>query len=247
MQEYLSKANDMAKMAGAAYLNKDNGKRVYNAIGYPYHKFLENDGAQAHIAWDNKSYVICFRGTQEMSDIKADLNALPKRSQTKGWVHMGFYKEVEKLWDQLTTHVEKYGKEKQIYITGHSLGAAMATIAASRLDIDNINCLMTFGSPRVGTRSFVKNCKIPHYRFVNNNDVVTSVPFIFMGYKHHGTLMYISHFGMIKSMSLWQRLKDKIRGRLSAWKKRMAFDGYYDHDINYYIKYTREIWTSGME
>ena len=67
----------------------------------------------------------------------------------------------------------------------HSLGAALATICASRLDAHE---LYTFGSPRVGNRAFVKEMKndgIQHYRFVNNNDIVTGVPFPLRVYINH--------------------------------------------------------------
>jgi triacylglycerol lipase len=130
----------------------------------------------------------------------------------------------------------------KIVCTGHSLGAAIATIVASRLDADE---LYTFGSPRVGNKAFVDemmNDKIKHYRFVNNNDVVTTVPFAFMGYRHNGDLIYINFYGNIRKMTTWQRIKDKWRGRWHALKKGQPFDGAFDHSITlYYEKLARHV------
>ena len=69
---------------------------------------------------------------------------------------------------------------------------------------------------------------------VSNNDVVTKVPFWFMGYKHHGTEWYINHYGNFRSKTFWQRFKDNWRGRWKAIKKRQLFDGMYDHSITGY-------------
>jgi triacylglycerol lipase len=126
--------------------------------------------------------------------------------------------------------------EKKIYVCGHSLGGAMATIAASRMEMSyKIKCLYTFGSPRVGNRTWLKNCKFEHYRFVNNNDLVTRVPPAFMLYKHHGTLVYINHYGNIRKMTPWQRIKDKFRGYMSG-----LLDGMKDHSMPNYVEATEK-------
>lgn len=227
----LEKANKFAKLANMAYLDEE-GKKGYKLLNYSGHKFLDIDGAQCHIVWNKEEIVICFRGTEpdELTDVLADLNAIPRKSMTDGWVHSGFRGELDKLWDSI---LEVYNKQKDLplYICGHSLGAAMATIATSRLP-ETIE-LYTFGSPRVGTRSFVKNIKTPHYRFVNNNDVVTKVPLFLMGYKHHGNLVYINHYGKIRKMTAWQRIKDKFRGYRDG-----ILDGAKDHSMTNYVNYT---------
>ena len=54
------------------------------------------------------------------------------------------------------------------YITGHSLGGALAQIASAALSRDNLAACYTFGSPRVGTAGFDEQVKCPHYRVINN-------------------------------------------------------------------------------
>lgn len=237
----LEKCHEMAKCAHIAYLDGTEAKPKYAELGYSNHVFLEDDGAQCHIIWNADDVVLCFRGTEpnEFSDIRADLNALPSRAQTKGFVHMGFQNEVDKLWDEIMQTLSSNNIcNKNYFICGHSLGGAMATIAAARLG--ETRCLYTYGSPRAGTRKFIKTIKCKHYRHVNNNDIVPKVPFAIMGYKHHGELRYINHYGHIRRMTWWQRFKDGWRGRKAAWKKGAKFDGAYDHGMDYYVQYTKE-------
>ena len=226
----------MAKLASNAYLDGKDAKPVMKELGFTGHKFFENDGAQCHAVWDKEQYVLCFRGTEptELSDLLADLNAIPRGSMTHGWVHSGFRGELDKLWDAIVDHLNKH-QGKKLYITGHSLGAAMATIACSRIEeFRKVEQLTTFGSPRVGTRKFVKHIQTPHKRLVNNNDVVTKVPLWIMGYKHHGELTYINFYGNIRKLTTWQMIKDKWRG----WRNN-ALDGVADHGMGNYVRHTK--------
>ena len=226
-------------MAETAYLDQEEAYAKYQELGYDNHVYIDDDGAQCHAVWNDEEFVLCFRGTEpgEFSDIKADLNAFPDRAQEGGWVHNGFQEEVNKVWNEIQ-FILKYSEGNTFYICGHSLGGAMATIATSRLRT-KVDALYTYGSPRVGTRKFAETIKhIPHYRHVNNNDLVCSVPPAFLGYTHTCSPRYINYFGKIRPMTFWQRLKDQWRGRWRALKKGMPFDGAYDHSMKHYVRYT---------
>jgi triacylglycerol lipase len=229
----------MAQLAGLAYLDGAEAKPKMKALGYTGHKFFENDGAQCHAVWNKEEYVLAFRGTEpsELSDVLADLNAIPRGAMTHGLVHSGFRNECDKLWDEIVKHHDKGHQNKTMYITGHSLGAAMATIATSRFEeVHAVAQLTTFGSPRVGTRKFVKNISTPHMRYVNNNDIVTKVPLFIMGYKHHGMLQYINFYGNVRKLTTWQMIKDRWRG----WRSGIL-DGAADHGMDNYIRCTEKV------
>ena len=74
--------------------------------------------------------------------------------------------------------------ETQIYVTGHSLGAALATLAAVHIEkllkdreLDIPVHLYTFASPRVGDRTFANHCQaIDAYRIINSEDLIQSIP-----------------------------------------------------------------------
>lgn len=225
----------MAKLAQIAYMDGKEAKGEGKKLAFTGHKFFENDGAQCHAFWNKETFVLAFRGTEpdELSDVLADLNAIPRGAMTHGLVHSGFRGECDKVWEDVKACQANHAN-KTFYITGHSLGAAMATIATSRFEeFTKVEQLTTFGSPRVGTRKFVKNIETAHMRFVNNNDLVTKVPLFIMGYKHHGVLQYINFYGNIRKLTAWQMIKDKWRG----WKSGIL-DGAKDHGMDNYVKHT---------
>jgi len=226
----------MARLSQIAYLGKKQATSLKKDFGFTGHKFFETEGAQAHAFWNKSEYVLAFRGTEpsELSDVLADLNILPRSAMTHGLVHSGFRDQLDNIWDDITKHHNTH-TDKTLYITGHSLGAAMATIATSRFEeFITVAQLTTFGSPRVGTRKFVKNITTPHLRFVNNNDVVPKIPLFLMGYKHHGILQYLNFYGNLRKLTPWQALKDK-------WRGYRLFDGARDHLMVNYIEHTKDM------
>jgi hypothetical protein len=83
----------------------------------------------------------------------------------------------------------------RILYTGHSLGAALATLAAA---LHRPAYLYTFGSPRVGDAEFAASMYgIDHARYVDCCDLVAKVPPETVGYLHVGTLRYIDRHGTI--------------------------------------------------
>ena len=231
----------LAKMSAIAYLPPKAAEERYQKLGFPRVKYIDWEGAQCYAVWNQNYLIVCFRGTEmgkEWNDLKADLRAWPEKEKN-GRVHKGFNGEVQKVLDRVQITIDQMRHKKQLYFTGHSLGGAMATIAAGL--IKDVDYLCTFGSPRVGWNKYVKSISCEHVRYVNNNDIVPSVPPSFLFYRHHGELKYINYHGNIRKMSLWQRIKDQWRGRIMALKKKVPFDGIYDHDIKYYIRYTEKL------
>ena len=227
-----------ATLAKIAYLTEKDSKPIAKELGYTKTKLIDYKGAECLFLENSKRLVLAFRGTEpkEFSDIKADLKAWKRKSETEGMVHAGFYEYLERIWETVENHIN-YGarEEKELYICGHSLGGAMATLAASRLN-DRVVACYTYGSPRVGGSVWRDKCTFKHYRYVNNNDVVPKVPLWIMGFRHYGELQYINFYGNVRKLTPWQRLKDALRGRFKAWSKLELFDGVRDHDIGAYEK-----------
>ena len=229
----------MALLSKIVYCDYDRINRILLKMGLKDWYWFDNDGTQAMMVKTNKELIICFRGTEptQVADLMADVKVWRKPAREKGLVHFGFAQALDKVYDKIIDQIDRINTTGlKMICTGHSLGAALATIFASRIDAKH---LYTFGSPRVGNKDFVKEMDkdgITHYRFVNNNDIVTKIPLALIFYRHHGKLVYINHYGKIRNMTWWQRFKDGIRGRRSAWWNKQPFDGLRDHSIDAYHK-----------
>jgi triacylglycerol lipase len=141
---------------------------------------FDNNGTQA-ILLENESYIILgFRGTEATSikDIKSDVKATIKTCKTGGKIHTGF----DEAFSQVAVEIQQFlnqdkFKNKPLFITGHSLGGALATVAAKKLTHKGgIASCYTFGSPRVGNVDWATGIKTPIYRIVNAVDPVTMMP-----------------------------------------------------------------------
>ena len=191
--------------------------------------------------------VLAFRGTEtkKPTDIKSDLQAEPLSLGALGgpggslfipegddlttaqalWpkvkVHPGFWAAFGAVKKQIVDKLDESGLEGlPLYITGHSLGGALAVVAAYALESDRIAAAYTFGGPRVGNLQFGQRIKPPVYRVIHASDIVPRLPpgilvdaftlffkwmvFVpyneqiagflerFRGYRHYGDLRYLT-------------------------------------------------------
>ena len=236
-----------AKLASISYYNIKKAKSQAKKLGFTTVEFYENDGAQAYRFMNKHDIVIACRGTQpsEFNDLKADLKAIPVMAETVSRVHQGFKTEVDDLWPAIEEDINrKANLGKTLWFCGHSLGAAMATIMASRckhnVELNDPIELYTFGSPRVGWRGYCKSLNITHHRWKNNNDIVTTVPLAVMGYVHHGEQHYLNAYGKYRKPTGWQMFKDRCRGMWMGIKQG-KIDSFGDHSMTEYIKHISKL------
>lgn len=145
--------------------------------------------------------VLVFRGTEQNSgDLKTDIKVwknfftalkatLPLLNRNQVLVHQGFKEALDSptqnqtsVWDEILTELLQL--DCPVFYTGHSLGAALATLAAVR---HAPQAVYTFGSPRVGNLAFANTLiNVPIYRVVDNKDIVTTLPPDEFGFVHTG-------------------------------------------------------------
>ncbi|MCE7733532.1 MAG: lipase family protein [Candidatus Heimdallarchaeota archaeon] len=204
---------------------------------------------QLYIFKNKSTLYIVFRGTESIRDVMYDFMFIKKNfpdnatSFFRPKVHHGFlytFQSVEKmLFDKIKDLIAE--NQYKIYVTGHSLGAALAVLCAFELKNKlNINSTMyNFGCPRIGNRSFVKlyNKKVPDsFRIVNNDDSITNLPKL--GYKHVKTLIYIYPRGkLIINPSRMRRFFE----RLDDLYRFFTGDGWIDHLEHNYLENLKEI------
>jgi hypothetical protein len=179
--------------------DQDRIRKVLGRIQFTDGKFFETatepegGGSHAFLALDGKNMlaVVSFRGTDkdDASDLSDDFSALPQPWPAGGNVHSGFAKALLDVWQGFDAALHQISDYKLLF-TGHSLGAAMATLAAS---MQRPNSLYTIGSPRVGDQAFVDKLQgLDNHRYVDCCDLVTRVPPEAFGYVHiPGKIHYI--------------------------------------------------------
>lgn len=142
---------------------------------------FDSNGTQAIIVANGDFVVLGFRGTEASSikDIKTDARAITVACPSGGNIHSGFNDAYNEIGLDIQQRLDRDDlKDLPLFITGHSLGGALATIAAKKLTHPDagIAACYTFGSPRVGDEHWLANFKTPVYRLVNAADCVTMLP-----------------------------------------------------------------------
>ena len=216
----------LIEAATLSYAEEEYARGLFQKAGFFEVRYFTDKSTQCYVVSNKKFLVVAFRGTESrkrkdkddirdiVKDIKADADIRLVDSGKKGKVHRGFSDALDEVWQDLHVYVKGLQNEgRTVWITGHSLGAALATLAAYRYE--DVQGLYTFGSPRVGNEDFVKDFCVTAYRFENNNDIVCKVPPPLSGlYAHAGKLKYIDIRGKIHDdISHWKRWKNAVEGR----------------------------------
>ncbi|MHC4400110.1 MAG: lipase family protein [Planctomycetota bacterium] len=181
----------LAELSRTIY-RRDGRAEYLRRVGLREHRFFEEGSTRCAIVrplGGRDFAVLVFRGTDQLRNWLTNLRAIPADWPSGGKVHRGFRRALRKVWDEVRQGLEAI--DAPCFYTGHSLGGALATLAASaRPPV----AAYTFGAPRVGDREFVASLRSPLYRVVNHRDVVTTVPppVEALGFVHGGGLRYIA-------------------------------------------------------
>lgn len=164
-----------------AYDNEEEEKKLKSELALlnlKLEKTFDKNGTQAMIISSDKFYALAFRGTETTSikDIKTDLDAKQIKCETEGKMHRGFYNAFNDVRVEIQKYIDENLEDKPLFITGHSLGGALATVATKKLKYEKMAACYTYGSPRVGNEAWMLEIKSPVYRLVNSADPVTMLP-----------------------------------------------------------------------
>jgi hypothetical protein len=192
--------------------------------------------------------IVSFRGTDkdDPRNAQSDEDTIP--IPRDGYVvHRGFALALDQVWDtEIKPMLDEFLRAfpaAPIFFTGHSLGAALATIAVTRFGGNNC-ALYTIGSPRIGDEAFVravlqKTKRV--FRFVNGQDIVTQIPPevpLEHYFRHVGNEKYIDRNGVIRDhTSDFDKFTDTAHGII-------AHDGQDElkeigHPLDYFWKIRR--------
>jgi len=194
--QFLALASDLAYMPSA-----EAAEAFRTQLGLEA-RLISVDNTQVYIATNDDHIVVAFRGTespatmdglkdvlltdaanlliQPQGDLGTDFAAAGVAAR---W-HEGFMRALASIWDPLLEAVqaERQKNDRPIWITGHSLGGALALLAAWRFKrkVIPIHQIYTFGAPMVGNAETAAaiDQELPDrlFRYVNDQDPVPQLP-----------------------------------------------------------------------
>ncbi len=220
--------------------------RELKRAGFEEVVHFRHRGTAAYLARCGSVWVLAFRGTEnDYNDILVDITLFKRTADYKtGYrAHGGFLTALQSLWggwgrrdnpdssnsqafeqrflaaNGIADIVYKHVKPSHgLYVTGHSLGGALAHLAAFYIHRDfhregfaPIRAVATFGAPRATDKAMARSLdeqpEFPVLRVINGSDLVPRVPPALTGFRHFGQRPYIHRSGEFhsdRSFSLWR-------------------------------------------
>ncbi len=175
-----------SEFAFLAYCHPGFSRMACKLAGFDSFQFFQGKGTECMVIWSDEAVIVAFRGTELKSrsvlhEISTDLNTTPVPFDTGGKVHKGFLNGLYEVWDGpegLKTFLEGLLNEKRkrpMWITGHSLGGALAALCFALLP--EAKGAYLYGAPRIGDSDFRKHFQDrPLWRIENSQDPVPLVP-----------------------------------------------------------------------
>ncbi|XEC93643.1 Mbeg1-like protein [Paenibacillus tarimensis] len=182
----------LAAVCGQTYLQYINKDGLYLApSGYKSAGVIHANAYQGRkerfgfVLESKDTIIVAFRGTSSAVEWISDLIAqqtVYKPIKQGGQTHKGFTDIYMSARNELLSALGRLSPRKRLYVTGHSLGGALAVLAAPDIAVNTAHKrphVYTFAAPRAGDPKFVRmfNAKVPVcWRIYNEHDIVPHLP-----------------------------------------------------------------------
>lgn len=222
----------LANLCLAAYEDEPGARSAVNALGLPGFIWIDLtkqfEDVYAIAASGPGFLALAFRGTKDLYNWMTDLHATPvsfpwifESGPDVSAIHAGFGNALRDAWEKISAALTSLvpppdlapeTPQPTFWITGHSLGGALAVLAGAafsmwaKAPLRPVNGIYTFGQPRVGLYQFCGNYDLSlekrTFRFVNNKDLVPRVPFRGFDYADLGQMIHFNADGKPQLQSL---------------------------------------------
>jgi predicted lipase len=203
--------------------------------------FFDGPSTQAITTTSDDHVFLAFRGTESKNptDWARDAQFAPQIGELDGRVHSGFRAALNEVWAAVEASLE--AAAKPIVVTGHSLGAGLAVLAAARAISSghDVSFVYLYGCPRPGLADFRsaydRRLQSVTFNVINHIDLVTRVPFLAQGFRHVGRRMYFDALGKFhEDAGAWHIARDDLRYRLRHFGRIQSI-GLGPHEISAYV------------
>jgi triacylglycerol lipase len=223
----------LAQLCNAAYGTEEEAHQLTGQMGFTDFEWVnieqQFENTAALIVGCNEFAVLAFCGTKNLKNWFTDLHSTPGRfawffagAPDAGEVHAGFAFALRHSWEKIVpalnrvippvaTPVENLTgsstrPQKTLWITGHSLGGALAALAGGVFSMlpggimRPVGGVYTFGQPRIGLHNFCgvydRLLQAKTFRFINKEDLVPRVPFRGLDYADLGQMIHFDSTGV---------------------------------------------------
>lgn len=212
---------------------------------------VEKPYAVAVVIKIKKVLFISLRGTQQLYDWLVNLNASKSRPYADAnidiYFHKGFHRATASCMQEIHSEIlKRFGKDCTVYVTGHSLGGALAAIlhALSRRyrmnyhhpeskHVKTHSCY-TFGMPRYGNFHAVEHFSSP-YHIYNQSDIVPTVPPKLLGFDDSLIEYCLTADGKVDGSNVKGSSFSQFIFRLATLK------GIQEHDMEIYMSRIKNV------
>lgn len=250
----------LARLSEAAYLDPAAFAKAIPPAWRSTAIHGPKEDTQAYVVRTPDATLVVFRGTESLRDATTDARVgfadssrfrLAEIESTEPWgrQHTGFTAALEEVWTSVDTAITAAGADGPIHFCGHSLGGALAVLAAVRwatsADARRVAGVYTYGQPRCGDAAFARSLDRllgeRVYRHVNHRDAVPRLPPRALAYRHAGRCLYFDAYGRRReSPASWLQVLDAMplsREEIPVHVRETVGD----HGIAQYVRLTRAL------
>lgn len=143
-------------VAAASHSRPDTVRAELRALGFADGRLIQASGVHCAVAVQDDLVVLAFRGSTTFDDWVTDVKFAQvkgRKTGLTGRVHRGFWAAIDTAWDEILLELgPEVANGRRLWITGHSLGGALAQLAALRATRDGLPVagVYVYGAPRVG-------------------------------------------------------------------------------------------------
>lgn len=246
-----------------SYQPRDQVSTVLNKLGYTNVEIMVEGNIFGYFAFNSTKNcaIIAFRGTNELKDWFTNTHMTGRVLTRDGRLsaHSGFYNAMVSLRDRAYLHLRNYtDANTTIWVTGHSLGGAIAGLfaydtlvynaaysARPRIKKYYIDKLVTFGQPYFANDQLAKymdsQFRGKYLRVVNENDIVTKLPPT--GYYHAGQLVWLHN----KRLSIFAGLFGLESGLALSQDQNVASTSQKQEDIKAFNEFMNSTFDTTMQ
>lgn len=179
----------LGKEPGTASEGRTALAKILDEVGFHLVEVFDEENTQAFLCTkkvkhesgtEKKVAFLSFRGTEPRAfgDIKTDAKAKLIPVQLDGETvefHEGYWQGFLAVRPKIETAISSTRCD-QLFLTGHSLGGALAIVTTRVLASNATGACYTFGAPPVGSVSVSNKLKTPVYEIINEIDIVPRLP-----------------------------------------------------------------------